>query len=65
MKPVHNQVWYQHNNKTFDMIIEKCNADVVESVLENVFDPGSFYDLDVLWLAGVSFYDALDKQINP
>jgi hypothetical protein len=65
MKSVHNQVWHQSNNKNFDLILEKCNADVVESVLENVFDPISFYDLDVLWLAGVSFYDALDKQINP
>ena len=61
MKPVHNHIWHQPNNKTFDMIIEKCNADVVKSVFENVFDPVSFYDLDVLWMSGVSFYDVLNK----
>ena len=64
MKSVHKQIWDQTTSRNFDLVLENCSPDVAKLALDNLFDPVSYYDVDVLWLTGVS-YDLLDKPTKP
>jgi len=64
MKSVHKQIWDQTTSRNFDLVLENCSHDVMKLALDNIFDPVSYYDVDVLWLTGIS-YDLLDKPTNP
>ena len=60
MKSVHKKIWDQTTSRNFDLVLENCSPDVVKLALDNLFDPVSYYDVDVLWL-----YDLLDKPTKP